>query len=107
MRSQRAKMRVIVAGMIAADPHHGGATWAVLQYVLGLRELGHEVVFVEPLREASLRPQGCALAASENARYFEQVTRQFKLERHAALLLEGTTSTAGLAYTDLRQFAET
>ena len=36
--------------MIAAVPHHGGATWAVLQYLLGFRELGHEVVFVEQVR---------------------------------------------------------
>jgi hypothetical protein len=105
MRPHGSKMRVIVAGMIAADPHHGGATWAVLQYVLGLRELGHEVLFIEPLRAASLRPEGTALQDSENARYFTQVTRKFALETNAALLLEGTTNTVGVGYADLRQFA--
>ena len=33
-------MRIVVSGMIAADPFQGGATWAVLQYVLGFRALG-------------------------------------------------------------------
>jgi hypothetical protein len=34
--------------MVAADPHQGGATWAVLQYVRGLEELEHEVWLVDP-----------------------------------------------------------
>ena len=41
-------MRILVSGMVAAVPGQGGATWAVLQYVLGLRRLGHEVVVVDP-----------------------------------------------------------
>ena len=48
-------LRIVVSGMIAAVPHHGGATWAVLQYLLGFRELGHEVVFVEQVDSGSLR----------------------------------------------------
>lgn len=34
--------------MVAADPRQGGATWAVLQYVRGFEELGHEVWLVDP-----------------------------------------------------------
>jgi hypothetical protein len=45
--------------MVAADPHHGGATWAVLQYVLGLEELGHDVWLIDP-----------AQATGEADRYF-------------------------------------
>jgi hypothetical protein len=41
-------LRILVAGMVAADPYQGGATWAVLQYVLGLEQLGHEVWLVDP-----------------------------------------------------------
>jgi hypothetical protein len=40
-------MRIVVAGTVAGVPGQGGAAWAVLQYVLGLRRLGHEVVLVE------------------------------------------------------------
>jgi len=45
----RKNAAIFVSGMIAADPFQGGATWAVLQYVLGLKRLGHAAVFVEPV----------------------------------------------------------
>jgi hypothetical protein len=34
--------------MLASTPHQGGATWAVLQYALGMTELEHEVWLVDP-----------------------------------------------------------
>ncbi len=46
--------------MVAADPHQGGATWAVLQYVLGLEQLGHEVWLVDP---AEATPEASAYFA--------------------------------------------
>ena len=45
---------ILLSGMVAGVPGHGGATWAVLQYVRGLRRLGHDVVLVEPVK-SSLR----------------------------------------------------
>jgi hypothetical protein len=89
--------------MIAADPHQGGATWAVLQYLLGLRRLGHEVVFVEPIGAASLRPAGGHLDRSTNASYFRRVCADFGLEGSAALLRVGTRETVGPPYDELRQ----
>ena len=56
-------LTIVVAGMIAGDPYQGGATWAVLQYVLGLRQLGHEVYFIEPVAAAKLQPGGASLGA--------------------------------------------
>ncbi len=47
---------VIVSGMIAATPGQGGAAWAVLQYLLGLRRLGCDVYFVEPVDGRDARP---------------------------------------------------
>src|SRR5437870_7256883 len=46
---------LLVSGMVAADPYQGGATWAVLQYVLGFRRLGYDVFFVEPIPAEKLR----------------------------------------------------
>lgn len=62
--------------MIAATPRQGGATWAVLQYLLGLRRLGCEVYFVEQLE----RLDGDAV------RYCEEVMRRFGLEERWALV---------------------
>ena len=40
---------IIVSGMVGGTPGQGGATWAVLQHLLGLRALGHDVFLVEPV----------------------------------------------------------
>jgi hypothetical protein len=40
-------VRILVAGRLAGV-RQGGATWAVLQYVLGLRRLGHDVAVWDP-----------------------------------------------------------
>jgi hypothetical protein len=92
--------------MMAGDPYQGGATWAVLQYVLGFRSLGHEVLFVEPVKAASIRPAGAALAESENAGYFRSVAKHFGLDGVAALLLEGTRTTVGCSYGQLSAAAQ-
>jgi hypothetical protein len=40
-------LRIVVTGLIAQHPWLGGLAWHYLQYVLGLRELGHDVYYVE------------------------------------------------------------
>lgn len=98
-------LKVVFSGMIAADPFQGGATWAVLQYVLGLKRLGHEVLLVEPIPSSKLRPHGTAFVESQNAAYFRQVTREFGIDKSAALLLDGSTQTTGVGYPDVARFA--
>src|SRR4051794_38949343 len=88
-------LTILVSGMIAGDPGQGGATWAVLQYVLGLRRLGHEVYFIEPVKQ--LEP---------SKPYFESVVRDFRLNGRAALLLTGTRETFGISYDELRRVAQ-
>lgn len=95
-------VRILVSGMVAGVPHHGGATWAVLQYVLGLRHLGHDVLLVG---RDGLVPAGAGLVDSDNARYFRSVVEEFGLERSAALLVAGTRATVGLSYDELRRRA--
>ena len=96
------RLRILVSGMIAAVPHHGGATWAVLQYVLGLRDLGHTVTFVEQIDPAALRPAGSSLEDSDNSSYMRAVADRFGFGDGWALLESGTHRTAGLPYDALR-----
>lgn len=98
---QTGSLRIVVSGMIAADPGQGGAAWAVLQYVLGLRGLGHDVYLVEPIPAGSIVPYGAPLAGSTNARYFRDVAARFDLTARAALLREDTRETVGLGYAEL------
>jgi hypothetical protein len=89
---------VIVSGMIAATPRQGGATWAVLQYLLGLRRLGCEVYFVEPAGE----PEG---VPAETLRYLEGVMGQFGLDGRWVLLPPAGGEPIGMSRTELRAVA--
>jgi hypothetical protein len=82
--------------MLAADPHQGGATWAVLQYVLGLRRLGHDVLLVEPTTEDRL-------ADPVVVRYFGDVARRFHIEDRAVLVAGGAA--VGSSHADIADFA--
>lgn len=75
--------------MLAGDPGQGGATCAVLQYVRGFEQLGHDVMVVEPV--SRLEP------ALE--RYFGALGL-----RQAALLATDCRRTAGLSYDQLASF---
>ncbi len=87
--------------MVAAVPGQGGAAWAVLQYVLGLQRLGHEVLFVEQIDV----PADAPLEQSQAASYFREVARDFGLEQSSALLVSGSRETVGLPYSSLVEWA--
>ena len=87
--------RILFSGMVAGDPEQGGASWAVLQYVLGLRALGHDVYLVEPVDR--LEPR--------SVRYFSELVRDFALDGHAALLVRGSAESSGIPYPELLRLA--
>jgi hypothetical protein len=94
------RLSILFAGMVAAQPGQGGAAWAILQYVLGLRALGHEVTLVDP----ATVPEGtnhAAFAASDAATSFRKLAVDFGLADSAALLRAGTTATVGLPHDEL------
>ena len=80
------RLRIVLSGMLAGDPGQGGASWAVLQYLLGLKRLGHDIVFVEPAA-----PDPAVRA------YFGAVVERFGLQERAALLDPATGETTGIA----------
>jgi hypothetical protein len=96
---------IIISGMIAGVPYQGGAAWAVLQYMLGLQQLGIDVYLVEPVSQQQIEPWGVALERSINAAYFHTVMSGAGLLDHSALLLDGTQQTIGLPYEQVRSVA--
>lgn len=98
-------LTIIVCGMISAELRQGGATWAVLQYLLGLRRLGHEVYFIEWLQPKAVRPVGARIEQSENAVRFFEVMRQFGFQNKAAVLSAVSEETAGLGHDELCSIA--
>jgi hypothetical protein len=93
------RLSILLSGMLAGVPGQGGATWAVLQYLLGLRRLGHDVLFVEPIECG-----GVAVADTPAARYFRRAVARRGLARRAALIDPVTRTTFGLARAELERF---
>ena len=89
---------VIVSAMIAATPRQGGASWAVLQYLLGLRRLGADVHFVEPIADTS------GLDA-DVVRYAREVLEQFGLGERWALIPASGDEPIGMTREQLRTIA--
>lgn len=94
--SHHEPLRILVSGMVAGVPGQGGATWAVFQWALGLRRLGHDVVVVEPVDE--LTP--------ERRRARDHLDGALPLD-HPVTLVTPARGTAGLPYADLAELART
>src|SRR5436309_2475449 len=48
-----ARGSIVIAGSVAQKPRHGGHTWVFLQYLLGFRRLGWDVLFLDRLDPAA------------------------------------------------------
>ena len=89
---------IIVAGSLAQRPHIGGHTWVFLQYLLGFRRLGWDVLFVDRLEpemcvDADGEPTG--LRSSVNLSYLAEVMERFGLGERWSLLYDGGSEVAG------------
>lgn len=98
-------LTIVVSGMLAGVPGQGGAAWAVLQYVLGLRRLGHDVHFVEPVAVAAGARQA-PISTSPSAQYIDDVARSFDLNGRLALIRPGTRDTYGRTWDEIKAVAE-
>jgi hypothetical protein len=87
--------------MLAGVPGQGGASWTTLQYLLGLRRLGHDVLFIEPVNTG-----GAPLEYTAAASYFRSLVSEFGLEGRAALIDPASGDAMGLARERLERFAQ-
>jgi hypothetical protein len=96
LRAQGARRRsagatpgtIVIAGSVAQKPCQGGHTWVFLQYALGLRRLGWDVVFLDRLEPGMCVDQAgrfCPAARSLNVRYFRDVMKRFGFRGSYAL----------------------
>jgi hypothetical protein len=76
----RERRSVVIAGALAQKPHQAGHSWQFLQYLLGFRQLGWDVLFVD-----WLSPEMCAEPAV-NVEYFRSVMREFGFAEACSLL---------------------
>jgi hypothetical protein len=99
---------VIVAGSVAQRPSAGGHTWVFLQYLLGFRGLGWNVLLVDRLEPDMCFDAGgerCSLEESVNFKYFQEVVSRFGLDDSYALLFNRGTKCIGTTRERLREVA--
>ena len=89
-------LRIVLGAMVASVPGHGGATWAALQYALGLRALGHDVLVVDEVHAPG--------DAAARERALRELAGAFGLEGRVALLTGGRAS-LGLPFAEAQAFA--
>jgi hypothetical protein len=77
---------VAVGGALAQRPGYGGHAWALLNYLLGLRELGHEVLFLDRL---SLDMAPSAEARDDCVGWLDQVMGGVGLGDSYSLFVDG------------------
>lgn len=73
-------MRILVTGLIGQYAF-GGVTWDYIQYVLGFRDLGHDVWYLEDTSTWAYDPvkQEPSADCSYNVNYLERVMHEFDL----------------------------
>ncbi len=97
---------VVIAGALAQKPHQGGHTWVFLQYLLGFRQLGYDVTFIDRLEPGmcvDAAGAACGVDDSVNLRYFRDVLGRFELLDHATLLYDGGRRAIGMPRESLIQ----
>jgi hypothetical protein len=91
---------VVVAGSVAQKPHQAGHTWVFLQYLLGFRRLGWDVLLLDRLEpemaiDATGRP--CPIETSVNISYLRDVMAEFGLGDAFAVYCDGGRDVIGLS----------
>lgn len=102
-------MRVIVAGALSLEPFAAGIAWDWIQIAIGLKRLGHEVLFLEQLRpdwavDRAGRPT--TYRESVNRERFVRVMERFGLWESCCQLYGEREATTGLSVKDALEWAE-
>jgi hypothetical protein len=89
---------VVVAGSVAQRPGRGGHAWVLLQYLLGFRRLGYDVLFLDRLSPAMLGPDESWPPGPANrcVSWLSDVMGAFGLEASFSLLLADDGGTVGV-----------
>lgn len=102
--------RIAVAGSLAQKPRQGGHTWQFLNYLLGLRGLGWDVLFLDRLEPGmcvDVAGNPCAVEDSVNLAYFLDVMRRFGLAECFSLDYGSGTQVYGIPRAETLEFLRT
>lgn len=95
------RLHVVVGGSLTLPPFTPGTAWDRLQYVLGLRGLGHEVTLLEQVEPSwcrDARGRLCRYQDSQNRTRFRAIAARFGLLDAACQVYDGGRATTGLSW---------
>lgn len=90
---------IIVSGALANKMHNGGEAWVRLNWLLGFRELGFDVWFVEQIAHES--------STDATRTYFEKVIGDFGFAGRASLITDNGEGLCGPTMQELCDVADT
>src|SRR5687768_16823046 len=94
------RRRIAVAGSVAKRRGQGGMTWVFLQYLLGVRRLGWDVLFLDRLDPEMCRDAGgraCGAGESVGFAYLRRVMGSFGLGESYSVASRSGTPYLGLS----------
>jgi len=100
--------KILVNGTLANVPWNGGQSLIALQFVLGLRRLGFDVLFFEHVAPEGCwdaRETRCGFADSIQRDYFAHIMAGFSLVGQSSLLYAGGSQYWGVSLAELLRFA--
>jgi len=108
MRAASNSLRIVTTGLIAQYPL-GGVTWDYLQYVLGLKALGHDVFYIEDTGQWPYNPRedGLGRSCDFNVQYLAGVMARFGMENRWAYRFPWNGQWHGLSDSHRREVIET
>jgi hypothetical protein len=101
-------MRILFSAGLSTPPQVPGSVLHRLHYLRGLRDLGHDVYFVEETyRDGCVDDDGtaCPFERSANVRAFARTMEAIGFEERASLVYEGGRETFGLSFDALTAVA--
>jgi hypothetical protein len=93
------KKQIVFIGSRAQRPGRGGQMWVFLQYLLGFRKLGFDVLYVDALQtESCIDNQGrpCGVAESWNVDYLKAAMTRYGLKNNWTLLYNNGSDSLGV-----------
>jgi hypothetical protein len=97
-----AKQRIVVSGALAQRPGVPGHAWVFLNWLLGLRSLGRDVVFVDRLEPEMLEPDESVVESRQMA-WLESVMTAAGFGGDYAVLVGGGRACLGMTRDELRR----
>lgn len=97
-------MKVVLGAVVSIPPFSAGMAWNWMNLALGLRQLGHDVWYVEEVEPGwcvDRRGRPCGFERSANRELFADLVERFELHGRASQVYNQGEATSGVPFREL------